>query len=123
MPPASGISQADADLRYVNTAGDTMTGALTTTQLNAPAVVLVGSSGTDRRLMVYTAGVPRWYLGGNAAPETGSDAGSDLDFYDYGDAGNIKSTVLKLSRATGAATFGGGVTVNGSAGDANILQV
>ena len=132
VPPASGISQADADLRYVNTAGDTMAGALTVNGAIAGATSLyVGSSATvenyvltkslyadapadtARALWLRTSGVPRWVVAAVPSAETGSNAGSDFLLGRYSDAGADLGAALTLSRATGAATFGGAVTANG----------
>lgn len=49
----SGITQADADVRYVNTAGDSMTGALT-----VATTLAVGSGTTAQKLTVHDTTTP-----------------------------------------------------------------
>jgi hypothetical protein len=127
VPPASGISQADADLRYVNTAGDTMTGALSIAPSAGDASFNVLSndgsayslySGTPTGLRGIAFGsapfhLNRWRVRLSAGAETGSNAGSNFAIERWNDAGGYLADALTLSRATGAATFGGDVVVNG----------
>jgi hypothetical protein len=135
-PPPSGITQADADLRYVNTTGDTMTGALSVGgileapggvygyaayhQFGAPAqagvnVVLEGAAGTARQVQFHTGALLRW-VASVSGTEGGSNAGADLTLSRYDDAGNPLGAFLAGNRATGAATFGGDLTVQGGGG-------
>jgi hypothetical protein len=124
VPPASGISQADADLRYVNTAGDTMTGALTVqgplvetgnaryeAGTQGGTIYMDGPDSVNRGFSLQTNGANRWGITLEGGFETGSNAGGNLQVYRFGDAGTYLGTALTLSRATGAATFGGAVGV------------
>ena len=133
-----GISQADADLRFVNTAGDTVTGALGVDQgvifdggrlrsENAyGAGLLLKAPAATYRYVSFESGAygpgpgsQRWQiLGASQTPETGGNAGSDFAISRYSDAGGLLGTWLSGNRATGAATFGGAVTVNSGSGRA-----
>ena len=138
-----GISLADADLRYVNTAGDAMSGALTVAGANfAPATdngtvlghpglrwssLYVAGSGNFGNYLLSTslyvdavqaglhlrngASSPRWDVLLDGSPETGSNAGANLEVTRSGDAGTSLGPALTITRATGAATFGGDVTI------------
>lgn len=100
-----GITQADADLRYVNVAGDVMSGILTVPQLN----LNIPSTGPLYGPVWKTADANRWFFG-MLGTETGGNAGANLELHRASDAGADLGTALTLSRATGAATFGGELT-------------
>ena len=74
VPPPSGITQADADLRYVNVAGDTMTGDLLLQKLT-PKVAFRNAGDTQDALWLTNSGL---YGGSGAAP------GYDVQFARYG---------------------------------------
>ena len=129
-----GLDIATGDARYVNTAGDTMTGALTVqgpfvetgpyilgTSIYARwdagngggTIYLDGPDSVNRGFNLQTAAVNRWGVSIEGGYETGSNAGGNLQVYRFSDAGVHLGTALSLSRATGAAVFGGAVTTGG----------
>jgi len=91
------------DTRYVNTAGDTMTGNLTV--LNDDPVVVVNkpvANGHLAGIQGSAAGSARWLLQlGNTTPESGSNSGSDFNLSRYNDAGLQIDAVLSAPRSTG----------------------
>lgn len=112
VPLASGITQADADLRYVNVTGDTMTGPLS----------ISGAKATTRSLFGQSAGSNRWQLAmaDNTAESTGNK-GSDWTLARYSDAGAIIDVVMRAHRDTGIVDFPKGILLPppaGGAGDA-----
>lgn len=105
--PDGGISQADADLRYVNVTGDTMTGDL---QIRSDAatssrVILNSAAGKYAGPVMQTDGKPRWWLYKGTMPESGANVGSDLRLSRYDDAGTHIGIPIEVSRATGVVTF------------------
>lgn len=129
-PPPVDLSgyytKAQADPKFVDVAGDTMTGALS---VAAPLFVagadatfyrgdtsvalhLQSRAGARKSLWLEDySGQPRWAVASMENAETGSNAGSDFNINRYADAGAFLGTPLSLSRATGAATFGGDVSI------------
>lgn len=65
------------------------------------------AAGQNRSYVMLTGGVLRWAIRAEATPESGSDAGSDLEVIAYTDAGASVGTALKITRADMAAVFGG----------------
>ncbi|WP_176884983.1 hypothetical protein [Dyadobacter soli] len=61
---------------------------------------------------LWASGVIRWGLG-KAGNETGSDAGSDFTLWSYSDGGTYLREPLRISRATGNATFSGTISASG----------
>lgn len=131
---ASGVATKQyVDNNAVALAGDTMTGPLTISQAasggssgvtispTAGAAVAVLSS-ADGAAMVYlrseagqsksiafcerTGSLFRWVIQSNGDAEAGANAGSNLIFQRYDDAGASLGTVLNMNRKTGLATFG-----------------
>ena len=80
---------------------------------NSAGMAINGAAGTNRATE-YRTGTSsiRWLVGANSAAEGGANAGSDFRFNRYDDTGGYVATPLIISRATGAATFGGAVQVN-----------
>ena len=128
------LTFADADVRYVNTAGDNMTGNLATTgTFVAPAMqtdtLLVNSSGAALNSLAilnksgagsnYIFGranqVNRWiFTLGDAAAETGGNAGSSCALYYYGDNGVYNGSAFTFYR-NGTGAFGAALTFEGPA--------
>lgn len=87
-------------------------GGNTTLQKESPTLTLDSTSGptniilrsaaeAERVIRMYTGSNPRWYIKINGSPESGSDAGSNLEIERYGDSGVFLSTPLTINRATG----------------------
>ena len=114
------VAGQSADDRYVNTAGDTMTGNLTlegygnvTSGLfilggGSQAFLLRGAPTIPQRIAFQTdAALDRWNIVRGQVPETGSNAGSDFSIRRHDDAGTNLGDVLSFSRATGRPPSGG----------------
>lgn len=83
-----------------------LTGGVLTGTLTAPYLILNAAAGAYRSVQGATAGSQRWSLSlGDAAAESGSNAGSNFAIANYSDAGVNISTPLFISRATSQATF------------------
>jgi hypothetical protein len=110
----------DLDARYVNVAGDTMTGSLSFAMANPGIGLDKTASGGSNTLYGFTNSLQRWVVTlGDSIAESGSSAGSNFNIYHYNDAGTYLGTALSISRASGTATFGG--MLNGSAGVTSYL--
>jgi hypothetical protein len=110
-------TKAESDTKYVDAAGDTMTGplkiivpaGLAPLNINKPATgafnnTIVGSRG----------GVDRWGLMlGDSIAETGSNIGTNFGIYRCTDAGAYVDTPLSINRATGLVTIGAGSFTGG----------
>src|SRR6188768_4215317 len=108
---SGGLDQATADARYVNVAGDTMTGDLTISKAN-PSLVINKIGGGDTTILSKKEGINRWaFVLGDSTGETGSNVGSNATFYRFSDAGDYIGTALTLERSTGLATVVGNPTV------------
>ena len=70
------------------------------------SLIVNGPAATPRIITGQTNGSNRWgVLVGDAAPESGSNAGSDFAIYRYNDAGAFVDGPLVISRATGVVSF------------------
>jgi hypothetical protein len=91
---------------YLALSGGVLTGALTIgagNQLNLDA-----SAGTVRAVQGTTGGLARWRMAlGNAAAESGSNAGSDFGLSCYNDAGVLLGTPLSIRRSDNLVNFNG----------------
>ena len=106
---AAGISQADADNRYVNLTGDVMNGNLTIAPTGHSQLVLQKSaSGQASYVQGQLNSLIRWvlYLGDGTA-EGGANAGSNFVLRRYDDSGAFIDSPLTINRATGLATVSG----------------
>ncbi len=74
-----------------------------------------GAAGSDRSLLMSTLGSNRWSVSTNAVAESGSDAGSNFVITRYSDAGTAIGNALAISRATGAISTSGDMTIGGAA--------
>jgi hypothetical protein len=86
-----GITQGDADLRYLQLTGGTLSGQL----------AISGAAGTQRILSIQTAGVKRWDLRASASAEGGSNGGSNFEIVRYADNGSAQPTQVTIFRSTG----------------------
>jgi hypothetical protein len=82
--------------------------------VGAQGFIMDAAAGTARRMLFRSGGSTRWQIGSNGTTEGGSDTGSDFVIQNFSDAGATLSTALQITRATGAATFSGVVTVPAS---------
>jgi hypothetical protein len=126
------LTDGAADARFVNTAGDTMTGNLIV-QKASPAITNDATSGTATVINKAAAGTAyyyadapsgqyagivlrteagknRWVLTKSNVAETGANAGADLIVLRYGDDGIYIGSAASISRATGLITVVGDPT-------------
>jgi hypothetical protein len=103
-------------------AGDTMTGNLAVTA-NQPQIVLnKNAGGVGAYFGGYTNNKPRWFIEvGDAAAETGGNAGSNLSFDRYTDAGAYIDSPFYLTRSTGNVSMPGSVTAGNIASSGNVF--
>ena len=119
-PPT--IGGVGLDDRYVNTAGDTVTGALyvgagdlwSYSDSGNARLVVQSAANHQASVQLNKAGVPRWQVRASGAVEAGSNAGTAFEIERYADDGTPLGTALTLSRATGDAVFGADVRVPGA---------
>jgi hypothetical protein len=93
--------------KYVDVAGDTMTGDLTI-QKAGPAVLLdKTAAGQGAYMLGQLAGKNRWHVAfGDAVTEPGGNVGSNFGIARYDDAGGIIDVPFVIERATGKASVG-----------------
>ena len=99
-------SIVEADARYVNTTGDTMTGNLVLSK-SGPSLIIDTLGTTNGDLVFSKNSVNRWllrYYGGD-------DVTGDLLLFRCDDVGNAALSFI-ISRSTGKITFKGGVQVD-----------
>lgn len=78
---------------------------------NSSTVIISGLAATSRSLQYLTGNLPRWNLFTNSSPETGANAGSNLELWRYSDAGAAISQVMWFNRATGTVTVTGSLSI------------
>ncbi len=100
-----------------NKAGDTFTGQVTVAPASAAGnIVLEKTALSGQSANVYGAygATSRWGITlGDGTTEGGSNTGSNFGIVSFNDAGAAIGTVFSIVRATGAATFGYGLTISG----------
>ena len=74
-------------------------------------VIIGGLAATTRSLQYLTGALTRWNLFTDNSPETGANAGSNLELWRYSDAGAAISQVMWFNRATGAVTVTGSLAL------------
>lgn len=78
----------------------------------ASVILDKGGSGNASQIVSRTAGVERWHARfGDGALESGADAGSNLAFLRYSDAGGFLGTPFSINRATGLVTMPTGADI------------
>lgn len=119
-------ANANANGRVSKT-GDTMTGALAVTPASGTAANIIATSagaadatialgapsGRSSGITLRTGASARWGIVKNAAPETGSNVGSDFVLTAYSDAGGGLANSLTIARANSRVTAPGGITSSG----------
>lgn len=69
------------------------------------SLTIEGDAAQVRSLNYRTGSTMRWAVRVNITAESGSNAGSDLEFKAYNDAGTLLYDVLAFTRSTGVGTF------------------
>ena len=72
------------------------------------------AAGNYRSFSIDSASSLRWQFGADNTAEAGSNAGSDFFVNAFDDSGTALGTVLKLTRSTLGASFGGPLAVTGA---------
>ncbi|MDR6805576.1 hypothetical protein J2Y45_002115 [Dyadobacter sp. BE34] len=83
--------------------------------ITANGGIFVSDTPTNSNVRGYTilnGGQTRWSFG-KAGTESGSDSGSDFTLWSFNDAAAFLREPLRISRATGNATFSGTITASG----------
>lgn len=101
---ADGSGTATERLRIDNGGTSTFYGTVTAgSGAGAAGLNISGGSGSYRSLRWQTNGVGRWVLFASNVAESGSNVGSDLTLWRYGDDGTtLLGTSLQITRSTGA---------------------
>ena len=122
MPPAVGTSSLGVygpnGAPQTFWGGASFQGAITLgTSTQAQNLNTNGASGQSRQYIFETGGVVRSVLiGATNEAETGSNAGSNVNFNVYNDAGSFIATAIKIVRAGGHVTLGANLKVIGEVG-------
>lgn len=119
-------AQVLSDIGALPLAGGTLTGNLAIGKATPALTLNAAAAGQQALINFLTAGASRWAFYKDSTSESGADAGSDLVFGSYADAGTFKENVLSMSRAGGVVSLLKGqikfpATQNPSA-DANTLD-
>ena len=83
-----------------------------TARINGGVAYLASNSDID--LQFTKANLDKRWRFVVTGTESGSNAGSNMNFYTYSDAGAFLGTPLSINRSTGDATFAGNVAISGS---------
>jgi hypothetical protein len=87
----------------------------TGTSTTARKIVNNGPAAVSRTVEFQTATAARWQINANNTAEGGSNAGSDLDFVSFADAGTaLLSPAVRFVRSTGNAAFFAGASFGGT---------
>jgi hypothetical protein len=99
---ANNAASACANIGAVAKAGDTMTGDLSITKAQPSLNLVKTASGQNSGIVAFTNATARWFFGfSNATAESGGNAGSDVGFTRYNDAGVAIDTPFSINRSTG----------------------
>jgi hypothetical protein len=107
---------------YVLKAGDVMSGRLYVPGLSVDAppgnwsnLSMFREAGQAAQILATTSGSLRWEVNlASAEPETGGNAGSNIHFARFDDAGVYIDIPLSINRATGIVNFARDFTINGA---------
>jgi hypothetical protein len=72
-----------------------------------------GASGNSKAVTLSTGTFSRWVISSNTDPESGSNAGSNLQISRYSDAGVLIDTPILITRSNGVVTLADALNVNG----------
>jgi hypothetical protein len=100
----------------VKKTGDTMSGNLTISKSNALFVANKLIATENAGMEMQKAGVTRWMIAAAGTPETGSNAGSDLYFARYTDAGAYIDAPMVINRGDGGVNVYTNLTLPASTG-------
>lgn len=78
-------------------------------------LLLSAPASTAKRIRLMSALLDRWRIESNNVAESGSNAGSNFVIERYNDAGALLGAALSIVRSSGAATFGGDLTLSPAA--------
>lgn len=84
-----------------------------TVMATSPTLAISGTVGNNRALRLQTGGLTRWAIIANTTAESGSDAGSDMTFNTFDDAGVFKAIAVTITRSNGNINFAGTVSKGG----------
>ena len=115
--PVDAYTKAESDTKFVDAAGDTMTGDLTLLK-NTPAINIAAPVVTDQISIYGTkAGSKRWgILLGDGSPESGGNTGSAFSLWRYDDNGNLITSLMTINRDNGQVFINSGlITLDGAA--------
>ena len=110
-------TKAESDAKFVDAAGDTMTGDLTLLK-NTPTINIAAPVVTDQISIYGTkAGSKRWgLLLGDGSPESGGNTGSAFSIWRYDDNGNLITSLMTINRDNGQVFINSGlITLDGAA--------
>jgi hypothetical protein len=105
---AAVYTKTEADTKFVDTAGDSMSGSLTVQPVSGNANLVLDKSGTDQQSVIYgrSATEDRWLMMlGNGVPESGGNAGSNFTIQRCDDNGEYLNTAISIDRSTGIVAF------------------
>ena len=120
---SSGAALASISAAGLGTFAGLSSGASVTITATNGSFISQGVSGQWTGLDLKTGTSNRWKINRNGTAESGSNAGSNLDFYAYMDDGATVITPLSITRATGVATFLNQVKVGASTTTRSSLNV
>lgn len=81
----------------------------------AAALYLNGAAGSNRAYAIQTRGANRWVINwANATAESGANAGSNIEYLAYSDAGTYLGPVLSMYRATRQTRIHGEARIDGA---------
>ena len=81
--------------------------------ITSASLVTTGAASTFRVDYFETGGVPRFSLGANSTPETGSNVGSDFQIFRYDDTGSPIDEPITIRRSNGLVIIGDAMSVTG----------
>lgn len=128
--PGDAYSRTESDAKFVDAAGDAMSGDLTINKATPTITLNKIGQGQNNSLIGSVGGAARWLFAlGDGSTESGGNSGSNATLYRYTDAGAFISAAIGVERSsgnvtlvstaasgnatTGALVVGGGVGVGG----------
>ena len=111
LPSDGVINWANGNVTITQSTGLLTTNANLTISKTSPLIDFNASaSGQSAGIEMLTASSVRWQIVKGFGSESGSNAGSDLTFAAYSDAGSFLGNYLVISRATGLVTITGSLS-------------
>lgn len=108
------VNRQTGDVRWAQLGtANVFTGSLSISMASPSLTLSKTASGQPITLIGRNGTATRWSISlGDSSPETGSNAGSNLNVVRYDDAGVSLGNALQIVRATGATTVNGAVTIS-----------